>query len=76
MVLAFTCTTGVDAFKSVHNYAKFHPVVQLPSVAYGSRVVGRKTVLYARSNRSSCYKNTTQDKFRLPKNEMILLPKN
>lgn len=68
---------GVDAFKSVrlHNYAKFHRVVQLSSVAYGSRVVGRRTVLYARSNRSSCYKNATQDKFRLLKNEMILLPK-
>ena len=68
---------GVDAFKSVrlHNYAKFHRVVQLSSVAYGSRVVGRRTVLYARSNRSNCYKNATQDKFHLPKNEIILLPK-
>ena len=78
MVLAFTCTSGMDAFKSVrlHIYARFHRVVQLLSVAYGSRVVGRRTVLYARSNRSSCYKNATEDKFRLPKNEMILLSKN
>lgn len=68
---------GVDAFKSVrlHNYANFHRVVQLSSVAYGSRVVGRRTVLYGRSNRSSCYNNATQDKFRLPKNEIILLQK-
>ena len=77
MVLAFACASGTDAFKSVrlHIYGRFHRVVQLLSVAYGSRVVGRRTVLYAPSNRSSCYKNATEDKFRLPKNELILSSK-